>query len=84
MSRPKKPPSAADLNDPGARRPGGLGGENARGEPAGCPTGLAGTEPVIVAQPPGGGVSPGADPSVPLSPGEGVTEEQAEKAGDEV
>jgi len=62
----------------------GLGGENARGEPAGCPTGLAESDQAQSAQQPGGGGAPGtgaADPSASPSPGEGVTEKQVEASG---
>jgi hypothetical protein len=59
-----------------------LGGENARGEVAGCPTGLVDPEQAQAAQQPGGGGAPGTGEEhvVPFSPGEGVTEEEAERS----
>ena len=58
-----------------------LGGENARGETAGCPTGLADSPQGQQPQQSGGGGAPGtgADPSVPLSPGEGIPEKQPKR-----
>ena len=49
-----------------------LGGENARGEAAGCPTGLADSGEGV----PGTGA---ANPSVPFSLGEGISEEQPKR-----
>jgi hypothetical protein len=43
---------------PDAHPAGGLGGENARGEVAGCPTGLGDPEQAVVTQQPGGGGAP--------------------------
>jgi hypothetical protein len=63
---------------------GGLDGSNPRGETAACPTGLGDAEQQVVPQRAGGGGAPGtgtADPSVPPSPGEGVTEEQVQRSG---
>jgi hypothetical protein len=79
MSEHTKKAAARQASNSPQKPVGGLGGENARGEPAGCPTGLADPEQARVTQLPGGGGTPGtrsADPSVPASPGEGVSEKQ--------
>ena len=84
MSKQAKQPPAPAIPDPVPKQPGGLGGENARGEPAGCPTGLADSEQAQIVQQPGEGGAPGtgaADPSVPPSPGEGVPDKQLREAG---
>jgi hypothetical protein len=83
MSEHTKKAADRQATNPLQKSVGGLAGENARGEPAGCPTGLADPEQAQVVQQPGGG-APGtgtADPSVPASPGEGVSERQAEQSG---
>jgi hypothetical protein len=46
---------------PDGKQAGGLEGENARGETAGCPTGLADPEQAIVTQQPGGAGAPGTE-----------------------
>jgi hypothetical protein len=74
--------AAAQPAQPAKTPPQTLGGENVRGEVAGCPTGLTDPEQAQAAQQPGGGGAPGTgeEPVVPFSPGEGVTEEQAERS----
>jgi hypothetical protein len=81
MSEHTKKAADREANNPLQKAVGGLAGENARGEPAGCPTGLADPEQAQVIPLPGRGGAPGtgsADPSVPASPGEGASEKQAE------
>lgn len=71
---------------PLGKQPGGLAGDNARGETAGCPTGLTDPTQATIAQQPGGGGAPTtgtADPSVPLAPGEGISHQQARRSGAE-
>lgn len=54
-----------------------LSGNTARGEPAGCPTGLADTlGPQPASEP-----LQGAKPGTIYSPGEGVNEEQQKRSG---
>jgi hypothetical protein len=62
-----------------------LSGDGARGETAGCPTGLASGPQAQQPQQPGGGGAPGTgvNPEPPASPGEGVTEEQMKRSGDQ-
>jgi len=55
-ARTEKP--QPDDGVPDVRPAGGLGGENARGETAGCPTGLSDPDQVVVPQQPGGGDAP--------------------------
>lgn len=84
MSEHTKKAADREVNKPLQKSVGGLAGENARGEPAGCPTGLADPEQAQVVQQPGGGGAPGtgaADPSAPASPGEGVSQKQVEQSG---
>jgi hypothetical protein len=84
MSEQAKPAPAAQVPDPLPKHAGGLGGENARGEVAGCPTGLADSEQAEITRQPGGGGAPttgAVDPSAPPSPGEGVTEKQIKGSG---
>jgi hypothetical protein len=68
---PVVPPGA----DPVAPAP---GAESARGEVAGCPTGLSPDLPVVV---PGQPADAGADPATAYSPAEAVNEEQKERSG---
>lgn len=83
MSEQDKAVPAPDLPLPADEPAGGLGGENTRGEAAGCPTGLADADQASVTQAPGGAGAPntGASPAVPYAPGEGVTEEQVQRSG---
>jgi hypothetical protein len=84
MSKYTKKTNPSTSIPPEEKQVGGPGGENARGEVAGCPTGLGEADQATLAQQPGGGGAPGtgaANPSVPGSPGEAVTEDQIERSG---
>lgn len=88
MAHTTKPQPATEKPTPprqGMAAPDLLGGENVRGEVAGCPTGLPLQGQVEAVQQPGGGGAPGtgASTAVPISPGEGITEEEQQRAQEE-
>ena len=81
MANPVKSSDAKSVILP--KQAGGLGGENARGEVAACPTGLGEADQTLITPQPSSGGTPATgavSPSPPPAPGEGVSEQQVQQA----